>query len=75
MAFKSLFLKGYSGVDEDDYSIAVYTKQSVYDSLQNVINQVCICFFIYLFVLNFFLLCLYYHYLFYSQFCWSYTDT
>ncbi len=44
MAFKSLFLKGYSGVDEDDYSIAVYTKQSVYDSLQNVINQVCICF-------------------------------
>lgn len=42
MAFKSLFLKGYSGVDEDDYSIAVYTKQSVYDSLHYVIDQVCI---------------------------------
>uniref|UniRef100_A0A671SSB3 Mucolipin-2-like n=1 Tax=Sinocyclocheilus anshuiensis TaxID=1608454 RepID=A0A671SSB3_9TELE len=39
MAFKSLFLKGYSGVDEDDYSIAVYTKQSVYDSLHYVIDQ------------------------------------
>ncbi|KAF4097784.1 mucolipin-2 [Onychostoma macrolepis] len=39
MAFKSLFLKDYSGVDEDDYSIAVYTKQSVYDSLHYVIDQ------------------------------------
>ncbi len=59
MAFKSLFLKGYSGVDEDDYSIAVYTKQSVYDSLHNAIDQVCIRFLlILLFVLhNFFLLC------------------
>ncbi len=44
MAFKSLFLKGYSGVDEDDYSIAVYTKHSVYDSLHYVIDQVCIRF-------------------------------
>lgn len=40
MAFKNLFLKGYSGVDEDDYSIAVYTKQNVYDSLYYVIDQV-----------------------------------
>uniref|UniRef100_A0A671N5E3 Mucolipin-2-like n=1 Tax=Sinocyclocheilus anshuiensis TaxID=1608454 RepID=A0A671N5E3_9TELE len=39
MAFKNLFLKGYSGVDEDDYSISVYTKQSVYDSLHYVIDQ------------------------------------
>jgi len=44
MAFKNLFLRGYSGVDEDDYSIAVYTKQNVYDSLYYVIDQVCICF-------------------------------
>uniref|UniRef100_A0A8C1EZZ0 Mucolipin TRP cation channel 2 n=1 Tax=Cyprinus carpio carpio TaxID=630221 RepID=A0A8C1EZZ0_CYPCA len=39
LAFKNLFLKGYSGVDEDDYSISVYTKQSVYDSLHYVIDQ------------------------------------
>lgn len=39
MAFKNLFLKGYSGVDEDDYSIAVYTKHNVYDSLYYVIDQ------------------------------------
>lgn len=44
MAFKNLFLRGYSGVDEDDYSIAVYTKQNVYDSLSYVVDQVCICF-------------------------------
>ncbi|KAG7217487.1 hypothetical protein INR49_021412 [Caranx melampygus] len=27
MALKNLFLKGYSGVDEDDYSVAVYTQR------------------------------------------------
>ncbi len=58
MAFKSLFLKGYSGVDEDDYSIAVYNKQSVYDSLHYVIDQVCIRFYLSCFFVlhNFFLL-------------------
>ncbi|XP_030640860.1 mucolipin-2 [Chanos chanos] len=39
MAFKSLFLKGYSGVDEDDYSLALYSKQSVYENLQYVVDQ------------------------------------
>uniref|UniRef100_UPI003AAC0B83 mucolipin-2 n=1 Tax=Centroberyx gerrardi TaxID=166262 RepID=UPI003AAC0B83 len=39
MALKNLFLKDYSGVDEDDYSIAVYTQQDVYDSLFYVLDQ------------------------------------
>ncbi|XP_042273739.1 mucolipin-2 isoform X2 [Thunnus maccoyii] len=39
MAFKNLFLKGYSGVDEDDYCIAVYTQQDVYNSLFYVLDQ------------------------------------
>uniref|UniRef100_A0A3B3RF57 Mucolipin TRP cation channel 2 n=1 Tax=Paramormyrops kingsleyae TaxID=1676925 RepID=A0A3B3RF57_9TELE len=39
VAFKSLFLKGYTGVDEDDYSIALYTQQAVSDSLFHVIEQ------------------------------------
>lgn len=39
MTLKSLFLKDYSGVDEDDYSIAVYTQQGVYDSLFYVLDQ------------------------------------
>ncbi|XP_062306782.1 mucolipin-2 isoform X2 [Osmerus eperlanus] len=39
MAFKNLFLKGYSGVDEDDYSVAVYTQQDVYDRLFYVLDQ------------------------------------
>ncbi|XP_056614691.1 mucolipin-2 isoform X2 [Triplophysa dalaica] len=39
MAFKNLFLKGYRGVDEDDYSTAVYTKHNVYDNLYYVIDQ------------------------------------
>ncbi|XP_068447862.1 mucolipin-2 [Clinocottus analis] len=39
MALKNLFLKDYSGVDEDDYSVAVYTQQSVYDSLFYVLDQ------------------------------------
>lgn len=40
IAFKHLFLKGYSGVDEDDYSCSVYTQQDVYDSIFFAINQV-----------------------------------
>uniref|UniRef100_A0A8D0CPK5 Mucolipin TRP cation channel 2 n=1 Tax=Sander lucioperca TaxID=283035 RepID=A0A8D0CPK5_SANLU len=39
MALKNLFLKDYGGVDEDDYSVAVYTQQSVYDSLFYVLDQ------------------------------------
>ncbi|KAI4894767.1 hypothetical protein NFI96_013542, partial [Prochilodus magdalenae] len=39
MAFKNLFLKSYSGVDEDDYSVAVYTKQSVNDNIYYVLDQ------------------------------------
>uniref|UniRef100_UPI0037E6FE15 mucolipin-2 n=1 Tax=Semicossyphus pulcher TaxID=241346 RepID=UPI0037E6FE15 len=39
MALKNLFLKGYSGVDEDDYSVAVYTQRDVYDSLFYVLDQ------------------------------------
>uniref|UniRef100_A0A8C0IJC9 Mucolipin TRP cation channel 2 n=1 Tax=Chelonoidis abingdonii TaxID=106734 RepID=A0A8C0IJC9_CHEAB len=41
VAFKHLFLKGYSGVDEDDYSCSVYTQQDVYDSIFFAINQYC----------------------------------
>ncbi|XP_014380292.1 mucolipin-2 isoform X1 [Alligator sinensis] len=39
VAFKHLFLKDYSGVDEDDYSRSVYTQQDVYDSIFFAINQ------------------------------------
>ncbi|XP_005923488.1 mucolipin-2 [Haplochromis burtoni] len=39
MALKHLFLKGYSGLDEDDYSVAVYTKHDVYESLFYVMDQ------------------------------------
>ncbi|XP_009332077.1 PREDICTED: mucolipin-2 isoform X2 [Pygoscelis adeliae] len=39
IAFKHLFLKGYSGVDEDDYSCSIYTQQHAYDSIFYVINQ------------------------------------
>ncbi|XP_057697712.1 mucolipin-2 isoform X2 [Corythoichthys intestinalis] len=39
MALKNLFLKDYSGVDEDDYSVAVYSQQGVYDSLFYVLDQ------------------------------------
>lgn len=39
MALKNLFLKGYAGVDEDDYSVAVYTQQAVFDSLFYVLDQ------------------------------------
>lgn len=39
MALKNLFLKDYSGVDEDDYSVAVYTQQDVKESLFYVMDQ------------------------------------
>ncbi|XP_077189263.1 mucolipin-2 isoform X2 [Paroedura picta] len=39
VAFKHLFLKNYSGVDEDDYVSSVYTQQEVYDSIFFAINQ------------------------------------
>ncbi|XP_067157096.1 mucolipin-2 isoform X2 [Apteryx mantelli] len=39
VAFKHLFLKGYSGVDEDDYSCSIYTQQEAYDSIFYAINQ------------------------------------
>ncbi|XP_075012277.1 mucolipin-2 isoform X9 [Calonectris borealis] len=39
IAFKHLFLKGYSGSDEDDYSCSIYTQQDAYDSIFYVINQ------------------------------------
>ncbi|XP_062412108.1 mucolipin-2 [Sardina pilchardus] len=38
-AFKNLFLKGYSGTDEDDYCVSMYSQESVYDSLFYTINQ------------------------------------
>ena len=40
VAFKHLFLKGYSGVDEDGYSCSIYTQQDAYDSIFYVIDQV-----------------------------------
>ncbi|XP_076582437.1 mucolipin-2 [Chaetodon auriga] len=39
MALKNLFVKDYSGVDEDDYCVAVYTQHDVYDSLFHVLDQ------------------------------------
>ncbi|MEE6494621.1 hypothetical protein FKM82_001817, partial [Ascaphus truei] len=39
MAFKHLFLKGYSGTDEDDYSRTVYTQKDLYDSIFFAIDQ------------------------------------
>ncbi|KAK5601291.1 Mucolipin-2 [Crenichthys baileyi] len=39
MALKNLFLKAYTGVDEDDYSVAVYTQHAVFDSLFYVLHQ------------------------------------
>nr|XP_034979027.1 mucolipin-2 isoform X2 [Zootoca vivipara]XP_034979028.1 mucolipin-2 isoform X2 [Zootoca vivipara] len=39
MAFKHLFLKNYSGVDEDDYSCSVYTQQDAYNSIHFVVDQ------------------------------------
>lgn len=45
VAFKHLFLKGYTGADEDDYSCSIYTQQDAYDSIFYVINQVSVCVF------------------------------
>nr|XP_040145126.1 mucolipin-2 [Ictidomys tridecemlineatus] len=39
VAFKHLFLKGYSGIDEDDYSCSVYTQKDAYESIFFVIHQ------------------------------------
>ncbi|XP_058514716.1 mucolipin-2 isoform X1 [Ochotona princeps] len=39
IAFKHLFLKGYSGVDEDDYSCSVYTQEDTYESIFFAIDQ------------------------------------
>ncbi|XP_028299970.1 mucolipin-2 [Gouania willdenowi] len=39
MALKNLFLKGYSGTDVDDYSMAVFTQRDVYDSLFYALDQ------------------------------------
>ncbi|XP_068098549.1 mucolipin-2 isoform X3 [Hyperolius riggenbachi] len=39
MAFKHLFIKGFTGVDEDDYSRTVYTQEAFYDSIFHVIDQ------------------------------------
>ncbi|XP_075689057.1 mucolipin-2 isoform X2 [Rhinoderma darwinii] len=39
MAFKHLFIKGYTGIDEDDYSRTVYTQKALYDSIFHVIDQ------------------------------------
>nr|XP_044605169.1 mucolipin-2 isoform X6 [Equus asinus] len=39
VAFKHLFLKGYSGIDEDDYSYSVYTQEDAYESIFFAINQ------------------------------------
>ncbi|XP_046712887.1 mucolipin-2 isoform X1 [Silurus meridionalis] len=39
MAFKNIFLKSYVGVEDDDYTVAVYTKQSVSDHLYYIIDQ------------------------------------
>lgn len=40
VALKFLFVRDYSGVDEDDYSTAVYTQQDAYQSLAFVLDQV-----------------------------------
>lgn len=39
-ALKNIFIKDYSGEDEDNYSAAVYSQQDVYDSLFYVLDQV-----------------------------------
>ncbi|XP_030061464.1 mucolipin-2 isoform X2 [Microcaecilia unicolor] len=41
MSFKHLFLKGYAGIEEDDYSLTIYTQQEVYDSIYFAVNQYC----------------------------------
>uniref|UniRef100_H0V8I0 Mucolipin TRP cation channel 2 n=3 Tax=Cavia porcellus TaxID=10141 RepID=H0V8I0_CAVPO len=39
VAFKHLFLKNYSGTDEDDYSCSIYTQGDAYESIFFAINQ------------------------------------
>ncbi|KAG8555245.1 hypothetical protein GDO81_017639 [Engystomops pustulosus] len=39
MAFKHLFLKNYSGTDEDDYSQTVYNQKVFYERINHVIDQ------------------------------------
>ncbi|KAM4722974.1 mucolipin-2 [Rhinophrynus dorsalis] len=39
MAFKHLFLKGYTGTDEDDYSRTVYTQKELYEGIFFAIDQ------------------------------------
>lgn len=39
VAFKHLFLKGFSGVDEDDYSCSIYTQEDAYESIFFAIKQ------------------------------------
>ncbi|XP_051021504.1 mucolipin-2 [Acomys russatus] len=39
VAFKHLFLKGFSGVDEDDYSCSLYTQEDTYESIFFAIKQ------------------------------------
>ncbi|KAJ8793497.1 hypothetical protein J1605_019331 [Eschrichtius robustus] len=39
VAFKHLFLKGYSGVDEDEYSCSIYTQEDTYESIYFAISQ------------------------------------
>lgn len=39
VAFKHLFLRGYSGEEEDDCSCSVYTQEDTYESIFFVINQ------------------------------------
>ncbi|XP_029803652.1 mucolipin-2 isoform X1 [Suricata suricatta] len=39
VAFKHLFLKGYSGTDEDDYSCSVYSQEDAYESIFFALNQ------------------------------------
>lgn len=43
VAFKYLFLKGYSGIDEDNYSCSVYTQEDAYESIFYAINQASFC--------------------------------
>ncbi|XP_021111100.1 mucolipin-2 isoform X2 [Heterocephalus glaber] len=39
VAFKHLFLKDYSGTDEDDYSCSIYTQEDAYESIFFAISQ------------------------------------
>ncbi|KAM8930545.1 mucolipin-2 [Pelodytes ibericus] len=39
MAFKHLFIKSYSGVDEDDYCCTVYTQKALTDSIFFALSQ------------------------------------